>query len=157
MLLDRTGEVEIARFGEFKRDVVAFEDIPPLMLDATTAIEDKTFWENAGFDPLAIVAAGLDSLRGNSRGASTITQQLVRARLLDPDLLQDEDRTFERKLKEIIQSIRVTQYFGEQGDDGKQADHHGLPQPDLLRQPELRREGRGSLVLRQGAGRPDAG
>ena len=37
------------------------------------------------------------------------------------------------------------------------ADHHGLPQPDLLRQPELRREGRGSLVLRQGARRPDAG
>ena len=59
-------------------------------------------------------------MRGNSRGASTITQQLVRARLLDADLLQDGDRTFERKLKEIIQSIRVTQYFGEQGDDGKQ-------------------------------------
>src|SRR5215204_4992967 len=121
VLLDRTGEVEIARFGEFKRDVVAFEDIPPLMLDATTAIEDKTFWENAGFDPLAIVAAGLDSLRGNSRGASTITQQLVRARLLDPELMQDPDRTIERKLKEIIQSIRVTQHFGAQGDEGKQA------------------------------------
>ncbi len=120
VLLDRTGEVELARFGEFKRDVVAFEDIPPLMLDATTAIEDKTFWENAGFDPLAIVAAGLDSLRGNSRGASTITQQLVRARLLEPELLQDEDRTIERKLKEIIQSIRVTQFFAAQGDDGKE-------------------------------------
>ena len=83
VVLDRTGEVELARFGEFKRDVVTFEEIPPILLDATTAIEDKTFWENAGFDPLAIVAAGIDSLRGNSRGASTITQQLVRARLLD--------------------------------------------------------------------------
>jgi membrane peptidoglycan carboxypeptidase len=121
VLLDRTGEVELARFGEFKRDVVAYEDIPPILLDATTAIEDKTFWENAGFDPVAILSAGLDSLRGNSRGASTITQQLVRARLLDPELMQDPDRTIERKLKEIIQSIRVTQHFGEQGDDGKQA------------------------------------
>ena len=93
VLLDRTGEVELARFGEFKRDVVAFEDIPPLLLDATTAIEDKTFWENAGFDPVAIISAGLDSLRGNSRGASTITQQLVRARLLEPELMQDPDRT----------------------------------------------------------------
>src|SRR5688572_8217549 len=117
VLLDRTGEVELARFGEFKRDVVTFEEIPPLVLDATTAIEDKTFWENAGFDPLAIVAAGVDSLRGNSRGASTITQQLVRARLLDEGLVQDSGRTFERKLKEIVQSIRVTQYFA--GEDGK--------------------------------------
>src|SRR5688572_17446647 len=121
VLLDRTGEVELARFGEFKRDVVTFEEIPPLVLDATTAIGDKTFWGNAGFDRLAIVAAGVDSLRGDSRGASTITQQLVRARLLEPELLQDEDRTIERKLKEIIQSIRVTQHFGAQGDEGKQA------------------------------------
>ena len=36
------------------------------------------------FDPVAIVSAGLSSLRGDGRGASTITQQLVRARLLDP-------------------------------------------------------------------------
>ncbi|MBA2372767.1 MAG: transglycosylase domain-containing protein [Chloroflexi bacterium] len=111
IVYDRTGAVELARFGEFKREVVAFEDIPPILLDATTAIEDKTFWENAGFDPVAIAAAGLDSIRGRSRGASTITQQLVRARLLDPDLVQDPDRTIERKLREIIQSIRLTQAF----------------------------------------------
>ncbi len=117
VLVDRTGKSEVARFGEFKRDVVTFEEIPPIVLDATTAIEDKTFWENAGFDPMAIVAAGLDSLRGDSRGASTITQQLVRARLLDSELVQDTDRTFERKLKEIIQSIRLTQAF--RGEEGK--------------------------------------
>ena len=62
------------------------------------------------------MAAGIDSFRGNSRGASTITQQLVRARLLEPELVQDPERTIERKLKEIIQSIRVTQaYSGEEG------------------------------------------
>ncbi len=116
ILYDRTGTKELARYGDFKREVVAFEQIPPIILDATTAIEDKTFWENAGFDPLGIIAAGLDSIRGDSRGASTITQQLVRARLLDNGLIQDEDRTIERKLKEIIQSIRVTQAFdGEAG------------------------------------------
>src|SRR5439155_3349102 len=52
------------------------------------------------------------------RGASTITQQLVRARLLDPALVQDPHRTAERKLKEIIQSIRLTETF--QGTVGKQ-------------------------------------
>ena len=119
VLFDRTGGRELARFGAARREVVTFEEIPPLVLDATTAIEDKTFWENAGFDPVAILAAGLDSLRGSSRGASTITQQLVRQRLLPPELVRDPGRTAERKLKEIIQSIRVTQRF--EGEGGKKA------------------------------------
>jgi peptidoglycan glycosyltransferase len=117
VIYDRTGKIELARFGEYQRDVVTFEEIPPILLDATTAVEDKTFWENAGFDPVGIVAAGIDAIRGDARGASTITQQLVRARLLDPKLVQDPDRTIERKLKEIVQSIRLTQHFD--GEDGK--------------------------------------
>jgi len=116
IVYDRTGKIELARFGEAKREVVTFDEIPKVLLDATTAVEDKTFWDNAGFDPVAILSAALGSIRGDTRGASTITQQLVRARLLDPALVQDPHRTAERKLKEIIQSIRVTQYFhGEQG------------------------------------------
>ena len=118
VILDRTGKVELARFGGEKREIVAFADIPPIVIDAQTAIEDKTFWDNAGFDPLAIISAGIDSLRGNSRGASTITQQLVRQRLLDPNLVTDPNRTLERKLKEIIQSIRLTEAYP--GVEGKQ-------------------------------------
>ena len=118
VIVDRTGKVELARFGGEKREVVAFADIPPIVIDAQTAVEDKTFWENAGFDPLAIISAGIDSLRGSSRGASTITQQLVRQRLLDPDLVKDPHRTLERKLKEIIQSIRLTEAYP--GVEGKQ-------------------------------------
>jgi membrane peptidoglycan carboxypeptidase len=118
IVYDRTGKVELARFGGERRTVVPFKDIPPIVIDAQTAVEDKTFWDNAGFDPLAIVAAGLDSLRGSSRGASTITQQLVRQRLLDPALVSDPHRTFERKIKEIIQSIRLTEAYP--GQAGKQ-------------------------------------
>jgi peptidoglycan glycosyltransferase len=119
VIYDRTGKIELARFGNAKREVVTFEEIPPILLDATTAVEDKTFWDNAGFDPVAILSAALSSLRGDGRGASTITQQLVRARLLDSALVRDPNRTVERKLKEIIQSIRVTQAFP--GESGKQA------------------------------------
>ena len=118
VVYDRTGKVELARFGEAKREVVTFEEIPPILLDATTAVEDKTFWDNAGFDPVAILSAGLSSLRGNSRGASTITQQLVRRGCSTRTLVQDPHRTAERKLKEIIQSIRLTEAFP--GEDGKQ-------------------------------------
>ena len=146
IVYDRTGKIELARFGDAKREVVTFDEIPKVLLDATTAVEDKTFWDNAGFDPVAIISATLGSLRGDSRGASTITQQLVRERLLDPALVQDPHRTAERKLKEIIQSIRLTEAYP--GRDGQAEDHHRLPQPELLRQPGLRREGRGRLVLR---------
>ncbi|HVL53857.1 MAG TPA: biosynthetic peptidoglycan transglycosylase, partial [Vitreimonas sp.] len=117
IVYDRTGQRELARFGELKREVVTFDEIPGILVDATTAVEDKTFWVNSGFDPAAIVAAGVDALRGNARGASTITQQLVRQRLLDEDLVGTRGRTVERKLKEIIQSIRLTQTFP--GEDGK--------------------------------------
>ncbi len=82
VVYDRTGKVELARFGEFNREVLTFDEIPPVLIDATTAVEDGSFWDNAGFDTIGIVAAGIDSLRGTPRGASTITQQLVRQRLL---------------------------------------------------------------------------
>ena len=59
IVYDRTGQIELARFGQSRREVVAFEDIPPIVIDAQTAVEDKTFWENTGFDPLAIVSAGV--------------------------------------------------------------------------------------------------
>src|SRR6185369_10489755 len=46
-LFDRNGKL-LASLGEFKRQVVTYEQIPPEMLDATTAIEDKDFWTNPG-------------------------------------------------------------------------------------------------------------
>jgi membrane peptidoglycan carboxypeptidase len=114
---DRTGKIELARFGQVKRDYVEYDQIPPWLIDATTSIEDKTFWENAGFDPVGIVSAAIDTARGNARGASTITQQLVRARLLPPSAF--EGGQYERKIKEIIQSINLTQEYP--GIDGKKA------------------------------------
>src|SRR4029079_10361147 len=118
IIYDRTGKIELARFGDAKRETVTFDEIPKVLLDATTAVEDKTFWDHPRFDPVAIASAALDSLRGSSRGASTITQQLVRQRLLDPALVQDSGRTVERKVKEIIQSIRLTEAYP--GVEGKQ-------------------------------------
>jgi membrane peptidoglycan carboxypeptidase len=113
-VLDRTGKVTLATFARERRDVVTFDEIPPVIIDATTSIEDRTFWENAGFDPAGIVSAALDTISGNARGASTITQQLVRNRLLPESAFTT---TYERKIREIIQSIRLTQAFP--GQEGK--------------------------------------
>ena len=116
IVYDRTGKIELARLGSLRREIVPFDQIPGEMLDATTAIEDKDFWINAGFDPIGIISAGLDTLSGRPRGASTITQQLVRNRLLPAAAF--EGTTYDRKAREIIQSIRLTQAYP--GDLGKQ-------------------------------------
>jgi membrane peptidoglycan carboxypeptidase len=115
IVYDRTGAVELARFGVLRRELIAFDQIPAELIDATTAVEDKDFWTNPGFDIGAVVSAGLDTLAGRPRGASTITQQLVRARLLDADAF--EGSVYDRKIREIIQSIRLTEAYP--GEDGK--------------------------------------
>ncbi|HVA86950.1 MAG TPA: transglycosylase domain-containing protein [Candidatus Saccharimonadales bacterium] len=116
VVYDSTGKVELARFGQQKRIVLTYDQIPPVLIDATTSVEDKTFWTNAGFDPSAVISAGIDTLTGQPRGASTITQQLVRARLLPQSVLTGSP--YERKIREIIQSVRLTQEYP--GDAGKQ-------------------------------------
>ena len=116
-VVDRTGEVLLARLGDDRREVATFAQIPGELVDATTAIEDKTFWENSGFDPLGFVSAAVDTLNGRDRGGSTITQQLVKKRLL-PTTAFDEGN-YVRKAKEIIQSIRLTEAYP--GVAGKQA------------------------------------
>ncbi len=116
---DRTGTVQLGRFQQEQRRVVAFADVPRLVLDATTTAEDRTFWANSGFDPAAILSAVAGNAAGSSdRGASTITQQLVRARLLPEDVIAPGADRYLRKAKELIQSSRLTQtYPGEAGKD----------------------------------------
>ncbi len=114
---DRTGKILLARLGSDRRELVTFDEIPPALVDATTAIEDKTFWENSGFDPMGFVSAAVDTLQGNDRGGSTITQQLVRNRLLPSADVEPGADKYQRKLREIIQSIRLTEAYP--GEDGK--------------------------------------
>jgi membrane peptidoglycan carboxypeptidase len=115
---DRTGTIQLGRFQREQRRVVGFDEVPKLVLDATTTAEDRSFWENSGFDPAAIISAVGDQVAGTSeRGASTITQQLVRARLLPEDVIAPGANRYLRKAKELIQSSRLTEAFP--GEDGK--------------------------------------
>ena len=105
---DRTG-FELARLGERKREVVTYAELTGEILDATTAIEDKDFWDNPGFDLAGFLSATVDTVNGRPRGGSTITQQLVRARLLPASAFAGSRE--ERKIREIIQALRLTQEF----------------------------------------------
>ena len=120
VVYDRTGKIQLGRFQHEERRVVAYDDVPKLVIDATTTAEDRTFWQNEGFDPAAILSAAADNAAGTSdRGASTITQQLVRARLLPEDVIAPGANRYVRKAKELIQSQRLTQAFP--GETGKEA------------------------------------
>src|SRR6188472_1475202 len=111
IVYDREGKVELGRFEDERRRVLTYDDIPRMILDATTSAEDRTFWQNAGVDVPALLSAVAENASGTSdRGASTITQQLVRARLLPEDVVNGSDR-YLRKAKEIIQSLRLTDEF----------------------------------------------
>ncbi len=111
IVYDRDGKVELGRFQDERRRVVDYADIPTLVLDATTTAEDRSFWDNAGIDLAALVSAVAENASGVSeRGASTITQQLVRARLLPEEVILGSDR-YLRKAKEIIQSLRLTDEY----------------------------------------------
>jgi peptidoglycan glycosyltransferase len=114
---DRTGTVQLATFQDEFRHVVSYDDIPKVLLDSTIAVEDRTFWENEGYDPNAIASAIIENVTGVSdRGASTITQQLVRARLLPEDVIEGDQNV--RKIKEILQAKNLTEAFP--GEEGKQ-------------------------------------
>jgi penicillin-binding protein 1A len=77
--------------------------IPPLVKNAFIAAEDKNFYIHRGFDPMGIVRAGYVFLQGSKRvqGASTITQQVAK------NFLLTNERTFDRKIREILLSLRI--------------------------------------------------
>ncbi len=112
--------VELASFAAEQRRVVPFDEIPQLLIDAQVAAEDQTFWTNPCIDLRGILRAALQNLEAsrNVSGASTICQQLVRARLLPADLLADDSRLLERKIKEAILALRVGKRYD--GLEGKQ-------------------------------------
>jgi penicillin-binding protein 1C len=108
---DRNGNLLFELTTAEKRQWLAYEEIPQDVINATVTVEDDTFWTNPGFDPAAIGAALLSNVRqesdGRPIGASTITQQLVRAVAFDYN-----DRvslSYERKLREIFLAWIMTQ------------------------------------------------
>ena len=94
----------IDEFAQERRLFVPIEDIPDLVKDAFISAEDKHFYTHHGYDVLGMVAALRDALVSggqNMRGASTITQQVMK------NFLLGGERTGERKIKEIILASRL--------------------------------------------------
>ena len=94
----------IDEFATERRLFTPIDDIPEQVRNAFIAAEDRNFYAHSGFDARAIAAAGYEAVasRGeNVRGASTITQQVMK------NFLLSGDRTGERKIRELILATRV--------------------------------------------------
>ncbi len=107
---DKDGqEQEVRRLiaGE-NRIWVDYEDIPPVVVNAIVATEDKRFWEHEGVDwsrTVYALAADVFGLSGEGQGGSTITQQLIK------NITSDDEATWERKLREIFRALSLEEKY----------------------------------------------
>jgi len=94
----------IDEFATERRLFTPAEEIPDLVKQAFISAEDKNFYQHSGYDVRGMVVAFYDAVRTrgeNLRGASTITQQVMK------NFLLSSDRTAERKIKEILLAARM--------------------------------------------------
>ncbi|NCQ23239.1 MAG: PBP1A family penicillin-binding protein [Roseovarius sp.] len=94
----------IDEFAQERRLFTPAADIPDLVKQAFISAEDKNFYIHGGYDALGIASALVDAVKSrgrNVRGASTITQQVMK------NFLLSGDRQMERKIKEIILATRI--------------------------------------------------
>jgi len=103
-IYDRTGKIILWDIhSDIQRTVVPLADISRHIKNATIAIEDSSFYQHKGLDFSGILRATLVNLESGklSQGGSTISQQLVKNTLLTTD------KTFARKIKEIILTLKI--------------------------------------------------
>ncbi len=94
----------IDEFAQERRIFAPIEEIPDLVKNAFISAEDKNFYTHHGYDARGIAVAAFEAVRSRGktvRGASTITQQVMK------NFLLSGDRTGERKIKEIILATRI--------------------------------------------------
>ncbi len=93
----------IGEYGEERRAVVAFQDVPAVLKNAILAAEDDRFYQHGGIDYTGILrAAGANLIGGGKRqGASTITQQVAR------NFFLTGEKTYTRKLYEALLSFKI--------------------------------------------------
>jgi len=108
-VFDREGRL-VGEFYTQKRRIVPIDEIPRHVQLSFVAAEDGSFFEHEGIDYASIVRAAIANFRqgGIAQGASTITQQMVKSLLLSPE------RTYERKMREMILARRIESQFSKE-------------------------------------------
>lgn len=104
-ILDKNGQV-IKELKTQERDYLTYEKMDPLVSQALISIEDKRFYEHHGVDTQGLLTIGLNAATGRGiRGASTITQQLVKNIYLTPEV------SISRKVEEMVMAQALEKRF----------------------------------------------
>ena len=109
-VVDRKGQT-IGQFFSERRRLTPLEKVPPHVVDAFVAGEDRTFFEHEGVDFSSILRAAWVNLSTGGeikQGGSTITQQMVKGLLLTPE------RTYRRKIRELILARNIERHLTKQ-------------------------------------------
>jgi 1A family penicillin-binding protein len=107
-IYDRTGSHLLYEVhGEEKRTQIPYSEMPESLRYATIALEDQEFYSHHGIKLSSIMRAVFKDVinLGKAQGGSTITQQLIKHSLLS------SEKTFTRKIKEVILAIELEQKF----------------------------------------------
>ena len=105
-LYDGQGRV-IGTFALQRRVIAAYDDYPEVLRNALVSIEDKDFYRHSGINLWRIAGAAYRDIEsgGKVQGASTLTMQLARNLFLSPD------RSFYRKVQEVLLAIQIERRF----------------------------------------------
>ncbi len=97
----------IARYGEITGTMVKLEDLPPHLVHAVLAVEDRRFYYHFGIDPIGLIRAiTINLVSGRAvQGGSTITQQLAKNLFLTPE------KSLKRKIQEAMLAIWLEAKF----------------------------------------------
>lgn len=109
MVYTKDGKL-IGQFGEKRRIPITLSDVPPVMLNAFIATEDRRFYDHSGVDFRGLLRAAHHVLKeGNKgQGGSTITMQLARNMFLSPQ------KTYLRKINEILLALQLEKEFSKE-------------------------------------------
>ena len=110
-IYDRNGSL-IADLGSEKRESASTDEIPIILVNAITSIEDKRFFTHRGIDVYRIMGAAINNLRHNStQGGSTLDQQLIKLAYFSTNT---SDQTLKRKSQEIWLSLQMERQYTKQ-------------------------------------------
>ncbi len=100
-------ETRIASFGDLYGEWLTVDELPPVLIDAVLATEDRRFYDHFGIDLHGLARALWANIRAGHvvQGGSTITQQLAKNLFLTPE------RTIKRKIQEVLLALWMEQLF----------------------------------------------
>ena len=110
IVYDRNGQ-QLGKIYIQNRDTISLSDMPGYIVPALVSEEDSRFWQHHGVDFIGILRATVINWKAGQirQGGSTLTMQLARNSF--PDVLPYSDRSFRRKILEIMVSLQIEKHL----------------------------------------------